>query len=52
MKAAVRYYEYVDHAAERPIPEDSDLASGAGVLRAAFLGGLAWAVLLFVIFAG
>jgi hypothetical protein len=29
-----------------------DLASAAGVFRAAFLGGFAWAVLLFVIFAG
>jgi hypothetical protein len=50
MKAAVR--PYIDAAVERPIPDDGDLASAAGVFRAAFLGGLAWAVLLFVIFAG
>ncbi len=34
-----------------PIPDDGDLASAAGVVRAVFLGGLAW-VLLFVIFVG
>ncbi len=50
MKAAYRLD--ADRAVERPVADEGDLASAAGVVRSAFLGGLFWAIVLFVIFAG